>query len=247
MTKIMFVISEDWFFLSHRRLLAETCLQAGWQVVIATHVTDHAETIRRAGFLLEPLPLERGGINPWKEARCIAKIAEILWRHRPDILHSVAIKPVLYANLAALICGPRRRVSALAGLGYAFTGGHWMVRALRQAVEWSLRLLLRRTKGSAVIVQNEDDRQLILENGIVQSAQVTLIPGSGVDLQLLSALPPPDGQPVIFALVARMLADKGVKEAVAAARQLRQDGVSMRLWLVGATDPHNPTSLSEAQ
>lgn len=243
--KILLVISEDWFFLSHRRALGEACLAAGWQVVVATHVTAHGEAIRRAGFQLEPLPLERGGLNPWRELRCILRLAALLIRHRPDILHSVALKPVLYANLPALFLGPRARVSAIAGLGYAFTGRDAPRRLLKAGLELALRLVLRR-RGSAVIVQNDDDRQLVCGRGLATADQVTLIPGSGVDLEEWTALPPPPGdQPVIFALVARMLADKGVIEAVAAARQLRAEGVAVRLWLVGATDPHNPTSLTE--
>ena len=244
MTKIMLVISEDWFFLSHRRALAEACLAAGWQVVVATHITDRAEIIRQAGFILEPLPLERGGLNPWRELRCVIRLAAVLLRHRPDILHSVALKPLLYANLPALFLGPRARVSAIAGLGYAFTGRDLARRALKAGLELALRLVLRRP-GSAVIVQNDDDRRQICDRGLAAPGQITLIPGSGVDLQQWPALPPPEGQPVIFALVARMLADKGVVEAVEAVRLLKAQGVMVRLWLVGGTDPQNPTSLSE--
>lgn len=245
MTKIVLVISEDWFFLSHRRALAEACLAAGWQVVVATHVTDRAEIIRQAGFTLEPLPLERGGLNPWRELRCILRLAAVLLRHRPDILHSVALKPLLYANLPALFLGPRARVSAIAGLGYAFTGRDVARRALKAGLELALRLVLRRP-GSAVIVQNDDDRRQICDRGLVAPEQITLIPGSGVDLiEWPALLPPPAGQPVIFALVARMLADKGVVEAVEAMRLLQARGVAARLWLVGTTDPQNPTSLSE--
>ena len=242
----MLVISEDWFFLSHRRALAEACLAAGWQVVIATHVTNHGDIIRRAGFQLEPLPLERGGLNPLSELRCVARLALLLVRHRPDILHSVALKPLLYANLPALLLGPRARVSAIAGLGYAFTGRDLARRALRAGLEMALRLVLRR-KGSAVIVQNDDDRRVVCERGLASAEQVTLIPGSGVDLEAWPGLPPPpdDGRPVIFALVARMLGDKGVIEAVEAVRLLKSQGLAVRLWLVGATDPQNPTSLSE--
>ena len=91
-------------------------------------------------------------------------------------------------------------------------------------------------------MQNEDDRALALSIGAASQDTITLIPGSGVDLEALPALPPPDNKPVIFALVARMLADKGVREAVEAMKTV--PGI---LWLVGAPDPHNPSSIEEAE
>lgn len=245
MPKIMFLIAEDWYFLSHRRVLAEACRDAGWEVVIATHVTDQGETIRQAGFGLEPLPLERRGTNPWREFQTVIAIVAALRRHRPDVLHCVALKPVLYGNLAAVLAGQRRTVSALAGMGYAFTGTTAKVRLLRAVLATAMRALVRR-KGSRVIVQNGDDRDLLVGQGIAAPGQITLIRGSGVDLAALPALPPPS-RPVIFAVVARMLADKGIVEAVEAARRLHRQGIACRLWLVGGTDPHNPSSLAEEQ
>ena len=246
MPKILFFITEDWAFLSHRLPLARACRDAGWQVVIATHVTNRAEFIRGEGFDLEPLPLDRGGKNPWREARALVALLRVLRRQKPDILHCVAVKPVLYGNLAARLLGHERTVSALAGMGYAFTGGSATVRLLRGFLSLLLRGLLRRA-GHRVIVQNEDDRDLLLAIGATTESDVTLIPGSGVDLAALPALAPPASAPVIFALVARMLADKGVREAVGAMRILKEQGVAAELWLVGAPDPHNPSTIDEAE
>jgi glycosyltransferase involved in cell wall biosynthesis len=167
-------------------------------------------------------------------------------RQKPDILHCVALKPVLYGNLVARLLGHRAVVSALAGMGYAFTSGGAKVRLLRRLLSTLLRVLLRRP-GHRVIVQNEDDRDLLLSIGATTPADLSLIPGSGVDLALLQATPAPNNQPVIFALVARMLADKGVREAVAALRMVNRDAVRAHLWLVGAPDPHNPSCIPEAE
>ena len=243
MPKILFFITEDWAFLSHRLVLARACRDQGWQVVIATHVTDRAQAILAEGFALEPLPLDRGGTHPWREARALLALVGVLRRQRPDILHCVAMKPVLYGNLVARFFGPAATVSALAGMGYAFTAKHGGVRLLRGLLSFLLRRLLRRP-GHHLIVQNDDDRALLLAIGAATAGQISLIPGSGVDLAALPALPPPVQKPVTFALVARMLADKGVREAVAATQSLRRQGVSCRLWLVGAPDPHNPSSIA---
>ena len=115
------------------------------------------------------------------------------------------------------------------------------VKALRFVLSSLLRLLLRRPNHH-LIVQNEDDRALMLELGAATPETITLIPGSGVDLRALPAMPPPDNKPPVFALVARMLADKGVREAVEAMKAV--DGV---LWLVGSPDPHNPSTIGESE
>lgn len=240
MPKIVFFITEDWAFLSHRLPLARAARDAGWQVVIATHVTTKADIITGEGFLLEPIPLDRGGAHPWRELKALTALAAVLRRHRPDILHCVAVKPVLYGNLIAWLTGQKATVSALAGMGYAYTAGSLKVRALRGLLSTLLRFLLRRPNAH-LIVQNEDDRELMLKIGAASAETITLIPGSGVDLEALPALPPPDNKPVVFALVARMLADKGVREAVEAMG--RVDGGL--LWLVGSPDPHNPSSIAE--
>jgi len=237
MPKIMLFITEDWAFLSHRLPLARACRDLGWQVVIATHVTDRADFIRNEGFILEPLPLDRGGSHPWRELKALIALAGAIRRQKPDIVHSVAVKPVLYGNLVAKLLGFRNRVSALAGMGYAFTGRSFKVRLLRGVLSALLRFLL---KGHPVIVQNDDDRELLLSIGV---SDLTLIPGSGVDLEALPALPQPAAKPVVFALVARMLADKGVREAVEAIQAVD----NAELWLVGAPDSHNPSTIAEAE
>jgi glycosyltransferase involved in cell wall biosynthesis len=241
MPKIVYFITEDWAFLSHRLPLARAARDAGWEVVIATHVTNKAEIIAQEGFILEPIPLDRGGTHPWREFKALVALTSVLLRHRPDVLHCVAVKPVIYGNLIALLTRQKATVSALAGMGYAYTSASLKVKALRFVLSSLLRLLLRRPRHH-LIVQNDDDRDLMLKMGVATAETITLIPGSGVDLDALPALPPPENERPIFALVARMLADKGVREAVEAMNR-----VNGLLWLVGSPDPHNPSSIDEPE
>src|SRR5579862_4202033 len=159
MTTIVFFISEDWYFLSHRLALAEACRDAGWTVVIATRVGANGAKIEHAGFVLEPIPLDRGGMNPLRDLRALMTLRAVLRRHGPDILHAVGLKPVLYGNLAAAMTGTPSVVSALAGMGSILSGaakGSGPIRALVLAL---LRPLLNR-KRVTLVVQNDDDRAL---------------------------------------------------------------------------------------
>ncbi|MBW7852388.1 MAG: glycosyltransferase family 4 protein [Rhodospirillales bacterium] len=240
-TAILFLVTEDWYFWSHRLNLARACRDRGWRVTVATRVDRHGEAIVAEGFELVPLGLRRRGRNPVGETAAILEILRLYRRVRPDIVHQVALKPALYGTLAARLAGVPVVVNALAGLGYVFASDEAAARRLRPAVTAAFRLLLDRP-GQHVIVQNPDDRRLLVDAGTVGAKRISIIRGSGVDCEHFRPTPEPPGPPVA-ALVARMLWDKGVGEAVEAADILRRDGAGVRVVLVGRPDPDNPRAV----
>jgi glycosyltransferase involved in cell wall biosynthesis len=241
--KLMFFVTEDWYFCSHRLPLAVAAREAGFDVAVATRVNRHAEAIEAAGLRLIPLNLSRGGKNPLSEWRAIVRLYRVLRQEQPDILHNVAMKPVLYGSLAARLAGTPHVVNAFAGLGHIFADEEragW----LRQFVKLAFRWLL---KGHGqVIVQNPDDLRLLRQSGAITPNQVTLIRGSGVDLARFQPSPEPDGIPVAV-LAARLLWDKGVGEFAAAAESLQTAGVRARFVIVGEPDPENHSSIQAEQ
>ncbi len=249
MPKIVFFISEDWAFLSHRRILATACREAGWQVVLATRVND--ERTRRAieamGVVVEHIPLRRRLLDPVADAGALWALIRVLRRHRPDILHTVALKPSLYGNLAALFAGTDHVISAIAGIGTLYRGAvgehdSALYRLVRPVFATVMRAVLRR-HGTRVIVQNDGDAADVLAHRWATADRLVTIRGSGVDLAAFPAQPLPQAPPVVFVLVARMLKDKGVPEAVEAARLLRARGMPVLLRLVGDPDPENPMTI----
>ena len=239
--KLLFLVTEDWYFVSHRLLLAVAARQAGYEVTVVTRVGEHGHTIRNAGLRLIPIELSRRGKNPISETMLVAGLIAIYRRERPDIVHHVAMKPVLYGSLAARLAGVRHVVNALAGLGWLFTSESRLANVLGRGVRFAFRKLLNR---GAVIVQNPDDMKWFVDLGI-DSSRIHLIRGSGVDVNRFAPTPEPDGEPVVV-LAARMLWDKGVGEFVEAARLLRQRGLRVRCVLAGMVDTHNPAMVSEA-
>jgi len=179
-----------------------------------------------------------------RELKTMIKLLLLLRRKRPMLLYAVGLKPVLYCAFAAKILG-LEAVCALAGLGYLFTSGRPTVRILRLIIVFWMRLLFS-TGRIRVILQNDDDAENLVSNGVIPKENLRIIRGSGVDLSYFSPTPEPDGVPV-FAAVTRMLADKGIRELALAARLLRWRGVPCRIVLVGAPDEHNPSSLTSDQ
>jgi glycosyltransferase involved in cell wall biosynthesis len=243
--KLLFLVTEDWYFCSHRLPPARAAQAAGYDVVVATRVDMRGAEIMAEGFKLVPIGLRRRSRNPFLEMAAIAEIAQIYRLERPDIVHHVALKPVLYGSLAALLTRGPAVVNALAGMGFLFTSSSRTAAVLRYAVSQIFRVLLNAGR-SVLILQNPDDEAVLVSGGLVAPSRVRLIRGSGVDIKRFAPMPEPGGTPVVM-LPSRMLWDKGVGEFVAAAGALRARGVVARFVLVGDGDPDNPASIPDAQ
>ncbi|MFA5181824.1 MAG: glycosyltransferase family 4 protein [Syntrophales bacterium] len=239
--KIIYLVTEDWAFLSHRLPLAIAARDAGYDVIIATHVTDCGERIKSEGFKLIPIGLRRANRNPFREIASILGIINIYRAEQPDIVHHVALKPVLYGSLAAWIVKKAFVTNALIGLGFIFISDEWYVRILRVIIGVALSFALN-GKHSKLILQNPDDIKLLLKSNIVKRDKIVLIKGSGVDANKFRPSPECPGE-LMIVLVSRMLWDKGIGEFVSAARILKQEGTNVRFVLVGKTDPDNPASI----
>ena len=242
--KILFLVTESWYFLSHRLSLARACRDHGWDVVVATRVSPEAP-IEEPGIRVVPLTMRRTGRNPVEEVVTLVQLYRMLRREEPDIVHAVGLKPVLYSATVGRLAGIRRMVAALAGMGYIFTSASLRIGMIRTALVRWLRLALHR-RGVWLILQNSDDADMLIGGGVVTASQVHVIRGSGVDLDYFQPEPEPDG-PVVFAVVSRMLTDKGIREVVWAARELQRLALPVTVQLVGSPDLDNPTSVSEAQ
>jgi glycosyltransferase involved in cell wall biosynthesis len=242
---ILYLVTEDWYFWSHRRDLALAAKRAGYHVIVATREGEFAERIRALGFELVPVRMRRAGAGPLSEVAAIWDLVQIYRRLNPGIVHHIAMKSVLYGAIAARLAGVKHVVSTVAGLGYLFASDSARARWMRFVVQRILSVLLNRD-GQIVIVQNPDDREQLLRGGVVDSDRIVLIRGSGVDTSVYEIRPEPRGiWTVVFA--SRMLWSKGVGEIVEVARRMSKLNTPVRFLLAGRVDPDNPDAVSSAQ
>jgi glycosyltransferase involved in cell wall biosynthesis len=242
--RLLFLVTEDWYFLSYRLDLARSARNAGYQVVVATRVGGHGDQITSEGFRLEPLDWKRGSLNPVELVRSLFTILRLYRRVRPDIVHHVSLKPIVLGSMVALLMPNLPVVNSLTGFGHTFTARTLWARVLARAVSIVLVPLLRR-RATITIVENEDDRRFLVETLHVPIEQTANL-GAGVDLRRFTPMPLPNRTPVTIGCVARMLVIKGVGDLAAASRMLGARGVPHHLILAGGTDPENPGSIAEA-
>src|SRR3984885_5639275 len=238
--RLLYGVNEDWAFLLNRLPMARAAQRAGYEVHVATRVNDGVGAIEAEGFTMHPIPLQRGGISPLAAIPAIRALRQITGRIKPDIAHHSGLQCCVYGAIAAF--GRKfPYVSALTGMGYAFTSATWRTRLLRRILTWLLPLLLNRP-GGVVLVQSPDDRAALVDLGI-REASVVLIPGTGVDTDALQPLPEPDG-PATYGFAGRLLTDKGIRALVAAHDIVRHQGLQTNLLIAGNPDPANPASVS---
>jgi glycosyltransferase involved in cell wall biosynthesis len=239
--KLVFVVTEDWFFVSHFLPMARAARELGLEVSVVTRVRAHREAIEATGARVIPLEAERRSLNPMAAGYAAGQLAAILKDEKADLVHCIALKSILVGGFAASMAGVGRRVYALTGLGFlgARTDlvGRWSQRAVRLLVRG---LATSRTR---YLFENPDDPKLL---GLdPQDPNVTIVGGAGIDPDLLRPAPLPPRPPLKVAIVARMLWSKGIDLAIEAVRAARAQGADVELSLYGAPDPSNPKAIPE--
>lgn len=239
--RLLIVVNDAAFFLSHRLSLALGAREAGFDVHVATPRDRASPSIEAAGLAFHAIPLSRRAMSPLGEVKTIAALVALYRQVKPDIVHHVTAKPILYGGIAARIARVPAVVSAVSGLGYVFISQERRARIVREGIRATYRVVTSHPN-CAVIFQNEDDRRIF--GSAIRTPNVVMIRGSGVDLRRFAPSALPGGVPLVV-MPSRMLWDKGVGEFVEAARILSQRGVKARFALVGGTDAGNPAGVPQ--
>lgn len=241
---MIFVVTEDWYFCSHRLPIARALRDTGYQVAVATRVTAHGQIIEDEGFHLYPLDFQRSGLNLLSDLGVLWRLFRVYRKARPQVAHHVALKPVLYGSIAAKLAGVPSVVNAFMGLGYLYSAeARGMYRVLQPLARWATRIALKANRGR-VLVQNQADRKTLTDKMGLRREKLVLIRGSGVDTKRFAPSAEPEG-PVRIAFVSRLLWEKGVGDLVKAAELLRKREVDCVITLVGEPDARNPRSVSD--
>ena len=239
--RLLIVVNVDWFFVSHRLPIAVAASEAGYEVHLATEITNSEYTIKRAGITLHNVNFGRNESGIISLARTTKQLADTIRLIEPDLIHLVTLKPVLIGGILARIHSIPAKVVAISGLGAIYSNKIKKKNIRQKLVDLAYKIAMRHRK-QKVIFQNPEDRNYLQENCRTIQKDSIIIPGSGVDLIKFTKTPIPTNPPVIL-FASRLLADKGVWEFVEAAQILKNTNLQFKL--VGKTDSASPSSLAD--
>jgi glycosyltransferase involved in cell wall biosynthesis len=243
MPKILYFITEDWFFMSHFVAMARAAREEGFEVTIATRVNKDADRIAGEGFRLIALDADRKSLRLIEGLRNLLRSYGIVRRERPDIVHCIALRPIVLGGTAAKLAQAKALLLAPTGLGYLWLEPGSAIAIIRSLVRGLIGSWLRGPR-THYLFENRDDPH---EFGLgPDDPDVTIIGGAGVNERKFPLVSEPPSPPVKVAVVARMLSSKGIREAIEAAQQARRMGAPVELSLYGEPDASNPSSLTES-
>ncbi len=242
MPNLIMVVNEDRFFLSHRKAIALAAAKAGYDVHIVCKDTGQRKEVEALGLRMTDLPINPTGKNLREELKTFCFLYKLYRKNKPDIVHHVGVKDILWGGLAAKLLRTHSVVNAVSGLGVLFSD---------RKPSFITRIVMGMMKFSnhrdhlSVIFQNHEDEDLFLRHGIVSREHSDFIKGSGVDLNLFCYKPEPEDGPIRIIFTARMVKEKGILVLIEAAEQLRKEMEGKVEFLLCGGLSNNPEAISK--
>lgn len=254
--RLLIISGDAPFFVTHFLALAEAAGREGYDVHVATPFdpasgrsdADAVRAIKRAGPTFHAIPLKRSSTNPIRELSLIGELAALMGRIAPDLVHCIGMKPVLYAgSIARLKKTPA--VHSVIGLGLPFMGNGAKA-ALRRSLLVKAFAFVFGNRRCRATVEHEEDYSIFLRAKAIDPARLLRLNGVGVDLRTFCPRPSDqsidDGAPIVM-FASRLIAPKGVRDFVEAARRIKARGVPARFVIQCELDAQNPTAIPEAE
>jgi glycosyltransferase involved in cell wall biosynthesis len=241
--KLFYVFSIDYQLISHRREVVTAAVKEGYDVTVVAENTGHREEIEKIGVRFIELPINRVGKNPIEELRTLRFLYKLYKKEKPDIVHHVSMKVVLWGGLAAKLAKVPGVVNAINGLGVFFESGEVDTVIKRLFVEL-VRFSHRRIH-VLTIFQNNEDCEFFVNRRIIKQYQTRRINGSGVDLKLFNFSPLPKDEPINLLFTSRMVEEKGVLDIIEAANILRPNYEGKICFLLCGLIETNPKAIKK--
>lgn len=241
--KLVYFVTVDWFFCSHFIERAISCHENDFEVTLVTTITDKKEFIENSGITIQELPIKRSGINPFSDIVVLFRLYKIIKQLKPDIIHNVAAKPIIYGTLIGKLARIKHIVNAPVGMGFIFSSKSILANTIRPFLTILYRFFMNPI-GTHTILENKDDYNYLIFNKFIHPTRSSLIRGAGVDTARFFPVVTSDNYLRIL-LPARMLKEKGIYEFYKIAKILKIKYPHCIFILAGKTDPENRGSIPE--
>lgn len=244
MKKIFYVFSIDYQLISHRKAVVQAAIQNRYDVTVVAQDTGYRKEIESMGAKFIDLPINRVGTNILEELKTFFFLFKLYKNHKPDLVHHISIKVVLWGALAARLAKVKNVVNAVNGLGVFFSTGE--VDSLIKKIFMQLIRFSNNRKKCVTIFQNNEDKHFFLSNKALKESQIRIIRGSGVDLNEFKFSEPPLEFPLKIVFTSRMVKEKGVEDIINAAKLLKNKYFDKIQFLLCGLIETNPNAVSES-
>jgi glycosyltransferase involved in cell wall biosynthesis len=240
--RALLLVTEDWFVLSHFKPLIAVLKEVAREIVVVTRSSGRIGEIEALGARIIEFDYHRSSANPVQAVASAWELARILEAENPDVVHLVAMKPILLGTIALKLVPASNAVLHMTGLGLLVAARSLAMRIYRMAAFRLISSLLKRPS-SYLLVENSDDLAFLRAKGTSPGPRFAILGGAGVDPVEFAALPPPANDLPTAAYVGRMIRAKGIDVLMTAFDRLAGRGVPLRLELCGRSDDGTPDAI----
>jgi glycosyltransferase involved in cell wall biosynthesis len=241
--RILVVYNTARWLYRFRLPLIQALQSRGYEVIAVSPPDEFVDRLESAGVRHLEISLNRKGLNPLEDVALLWRLRRLFEAQRPDLILTFTVKPNVYGSMAARKLGIPV-VATIPGLGSLFVRRSLLTRLVSRLYRAALR------SPRAVVFQNEEDRSLFVNGGLVPPEVAVRIPGSGVDTTRFAPEDGParaPGDPFVFLFAGRFLWAKGIGDLVEATRILQERGEKLETRILGFFEPPGATAISPRQ
>ncbi|MBS91817.1 MAG: hypothetical protein CMM95_02030 [Rickettsiales bacterium] len=237
--KLLYFVSEDEYFLTHKVDQAKSALKL-FDIMVVTNFNKYEERIKKLGFQTSNLNFDRKSLNPISNFLVFINFLTIIFKFKPNIIQAIALKPIFYNTIASFFFKNNvKTINCVVGLGYLFINKKIKTVLIKKLYFLILNLFLK--KNTYFVFQNNDDLTSLKKLGVLKNSPSRIIRGSGVDIQKFTNSKKKKEYDLIFH--SRILKDKGVYELIDALKILRNKKIFLNVLMLGSPDPKNMSSV----
>jgi glycosyltransferase involved in cell wall biosynthesis len=198
-------------------------------VIAVAPQDDYSSKLIELGCKYEKVVMDSRGANPIKDLGLSMELFRIYRRIKPDVILHFTIKPNIYGTFAARVLGIPT-INNVCGLGTVFLN--------RGVVSYIAKMMYKIAFRfpNKVLFQNDQDRNLFIDENLIEEDITELIPGSGINLNKFIPSALPENKKFTFLLISRLIHDKGIVEYVEAIKELKNRGHTAKFQVLGAID-----------
>lgn len=236
-------VNVDWFFLSHRLPIAMAASRRGIEMTVFTEFTKKNDEVYD-GFVFCQSPIKRVYTNIYNSCIELYMTFALIRRERPDVIHAVTIKPIIFLGIISFILRIPF-IASISGLGPAFTSISFKDKTRLFIIKFIYRIIFSPER-VRVICQTSHDAGVLVDANLVSRKKITMTEGSGVDLDEYMPKKEKTSNQINITMASRLLVDKGVEDYCIAAGAVQQKyDFNAQFSLAGPVDPSSPGYLSK--